>query len=66
MTHSKAREPEDVRQSLESCRAKLELYEKAMAGDIEALMKCSLERGMITKSIYEEVLAVKDRDETYD
>lgn len=56
-------DPEEVMRNLESGQEKLELYEKAMRGDIDALMKCSLIRGMITQEAYEELIAIADQED---
>lgn len=63
---------------LESAQAKLVLYLTAIGDtkslrkygrigckfdEIEALMRCSLERGMITQEDYEEVIAVDEEND---
>lgn len=70
--------PEEVMQSLEEGQLKLELYLKDIGdtdalkehgriglkmNDTEALMRCSLERGMITQNEYDEIMANPDDDE---
>ncbi|MGK5594255.1 MAG: hypothetical protein ACSNEK_02730 [Parachlamydiaceae bacterium] len=72
------RDPEDVMRELEGAQIKLELHLTAMGdteslrkygrigcttNQTEALMLCSLERGMITKKEYEEIMATHDDDE---
>lgn len=56
-------DPEEVIQSLESCKAKIDLYQKAMNGNFAAIMQCSLERGMITQDQYEEAMAITNEDD---
>lgn len=56
-------DPEEVIQSLERCKAKIDLYQKAMNGDFAAIMQCSLERGMITQDQYEEAMAIPNEDD---
>jgi hypothetical protein len=43
-------------QSLETSKAQLDLYEKALSGDVDALMKCSFMRGLISEKHYREYL----------
>lgn len=74
----KGEDPEEVIQSLEDGQFKLELYLTAIGdtdalkqygriglkmSDTEALMRCSLERGMITQKEYEEIMGIPDDDE---
>ncbi|MBS0272679.1 MAG: hypothetical protein JSR85_08565 [Proteobacteria bacterium] len=71
-------DPEEVIQNLEDGQFKLELYLTAIGdtdslkkygriglkmNDTEALMRCSLERGLITKETYEQIMAIPDEDE---
>lgn len=72
------RDPEEIMRELEMAQARLELHLIAI-GDteslrkygrisrkvdqIEALMQCSLERGMITKKNYEEIMAIDDDED---
>ena len=69
-------DPEDVMQSLESMQLKLELHLTALGdtkslrkygrigigkmNDFDALMLCSLQRGMITEDQYREFVAIKE------
>ena len=48
-------------QSLETVKARLDLYQLAIRGDFNALMKCSLEQGMITQEQYEEAMAIPNK-----
>jgi hypothetical protein len=72
------RDPEEVMRELESTQARLELHLTAIGdteslrkygriscklNEMEALMRCSLERGMITQKDYEEVMAVEDDED---
>jgi hypothetical protein len=67
--------PEEVMQSLENGQAKFELYLMAIGDtdslkkygriglkmdDSEALMKCCLDRGMISQKDYDEIMAIDD------
>lgn len=49
----------DTLRHLESVQEKIELHEKAMAGDIEALMKCSLASGMLTQEQYQDFIEIR-------
>lgn len=49
------KDPETMRH-LKSAQEKLELYEKAMAGDADALMLFSLKTGMITQEQYQDFI----------
>ena len=55
------KDPEEVMQSLENVKARLDLYLLAIRGDFNALMKCSLEQGMITQEQYEEAMAIPNK-----
>jgi len=69
-------DPEEIMQSLEEGQARFELYLTAIGdtdalqkygylnkmGDIEALMKCSLEQGVINQKTYEEIMADSDEE----
>lgn len=69
-------DPEEIMQSLEAGQARFELYLTAIGdtdalqkyghlnkmGDIEALMKCSLEQGLINQKTYEEIMANPDEE----
>lgn len=72
------RDPEEVMRELEGAQIKLELHLTAIGdteslrkygrigcttNQTEALMLCSLERGMITQKEYEEIMATPDDDE---
>ena len=54
----KDRDSEEVMQSLESCKEKVDLFRKALAGDFVSSMKCSLLAGMITQEQYKEAMAI--------
>jgi hypothetical protein len=72
------RDPEEVMQSMVKGQERFELYLTAIGdteslkkygrigckdNQIEALMKCSLERGMITQEVYDEMMSIKDEDD---
>lgn len=46
----------NTRRSQKSEDEQFELYEKAMSGNIEALMDCSLEMGLINEKQYSEFI----------
>lgn len=77
----KGEDPEEVMQSLEDGQFKLELYLTAIGdtdslkicgriglkiSNTEALMRCSLERGMITQKEYEEIMTISDDEDVDD
>lgn len=72
------RDPEEVMRELEGAQIKLELHLTAIGdteslrkygrigyttNQTEALMLCSLERGMITQKEYEEIMAIDDDED---
>lgn len=52
-------DPEEIMNSIESGREKTDLYEKAMSGDTDALLKCSLMMGMMSEETYNEIKKIK-------
>jgi hypothetical protein len=46
-----------------SVEQKLELFNKAMEGDVNAICKCSLMRGMMTQKDYDECMEIEDEEE---
>lgn len=57
---AECKDPKTMR-NLKSVQKKLELHEKAMAGDAEALMKLSLRSGVITRKQYQEFIEIRKK-----
>lgn len=51
--------------AIEAGEEKYRCYQKAMEGDVDALMKCSLRRGMITQEQYEDFLRIEAKEGEY-
>ena len=63
-------DPEKVMQCLESGQARLKLYETAVSDtgsneNVHALMKCSLDFGVITKEQYKDFLRIEAKEGEY-
>lgn len=56
------RDSEEVIQSLESLKERVDLFRKAFSGDFVSLLKCSLLCGIITQEQYEESMAIPCKD----